>query len=171
MDDIITIIIFIIMIISVVNKFKTKKKPGEKPSKSGGLMDKLNAFLQEVQNNIEQQKKQDSSGHSGWDQVMDQDEQYKVRQHYPEPEPLEDLVLEEAPPPPPPKKIRHRESRLATRERKRPVTATVAHPAPSAKKICRKRIPMGRARLRKAIIWSEILGPPVALRNRSGDRM
>jgi hypothetical protein len=171
MENLITLIVFIIMIVSVVNKFRAKTKPGGKPAKSGGLMDKLNAILQEVQDNIEQQQRKDSGDPSGWDQVMDEDERPKVRQHYPEPDSLNDLMLEEELPPPPPTKTRPREHRMAGRERKKPVTAAVKHPVPGRKKCRRPGISMRRARLRKAIIWSEILGPPVALRKRSGDRM
>lgn len=169
MDSIITFIVIIIMVVSIVSKLKAKPKQGKAPARGGGLIDKLNAFLEQAQKNLEQQNRQNREASYEWDQLMEEEE--PEQQVYYERDALEDLIIEEEPPPPP--RIPPREPRRARLERERkerPAAATMKTPPPARRGQQRKGIHMGRRQLRKAIIWSEIIGPPVGLRNSSNNR-
>ncbi len=176
MDNVITLIVIIIMVVSIVNKLKPKDKAkqGKKPVRGGGLIDKLNAFLAEVQNNLEQQNKRTSGESFDWDDLIEEEQVSEQKVRY-ESESLRNLVLEETPPPAPPprtpSRMPPRESRLARPKRESPA-ATDLKPAPgSRRRRHRRSITMHPGQLRKAIVWSEIIGPPVALKGQQGDRL
>jgi hypothetical protein len=172
MDNLITLIFIIIAVLSLLGKIQSKKKAGAQSSSTGGWMAKLNTYLTDLQNKIEQQAKTSTTNASGWDELMDEtdeDDDLEDSDEYS----LEDLVLEDEQPPP----------RLAAKKEPpapSPVSAparmsdrSIATPEPSPQPALHACKTMGsiltrnRQDLRKAIIWSEILGPPVALKDTS----
>lgn len=173
MDNIITFIFIIIAVLSVLSKIQSKTKAGAKSANTGGWMTRLNAYLTDLQNKIEQQASGTSANSSGWDELTDNaetaDAPYDADEYS-----LEDLVLEKEQPQP----------RLAVKKEPpapspvsapaRPSDRAIATPEPSpqpALQACKKMgsiLARNRQDLRKAIIWSEILGPPVALKDQTG---
>jgi hypothetical protein len=78
MDNIITLIVIFIVLGSITRKLKArqKAKQGATPP-DGGWLTKLKAALADIQRQIEQQSKGRTSGASGWDQFMDDGEEYQ----------------------------------------------------------------------------------------------
>lgn len=167
MDNLITLIFIIIAVLSVLGKIQPKKKPAVKSPKTGGWMTRLNDYLTDLQNKIEQQAKTNPSDASGWDELMDDGAEDKVEYDADEYS-LEDLVLEEDQPHPEVMKDVQEvpaPSQLPPGSGSLPLLhaekATVSVSILAAK---------SRQDLREAVIWSEILGPPVALRDQTGNR-
>ena len=173
MDNLITLIVIVIAVWSLLSKFKAKQKrrQGATPSQ-GGWIFKLNAFLTDIKRQIEQQSKDriTGAGTSEWDRLLDGDE-ISIPPSDEDETGLDDWVLEEAESPrpkemPPAAPARAR----ATQTDKIPFV-----PVASQRKTSQTGQPsfttttVSRADLRKAVIWSEILGPPVALRDQHGD--
>jgi len=195
MDNLIPILFLLIFIISIVSKLKPKKRTGagagEKPARSGSLVGRLNTFLADVQKKLEEeaaaarrQGRGSDADLSEWSQLVDA-EDVEVRQGQTPDDSLEDLVLEEVAPvtvPRPTRRPTPPPVRTTTLERyqRPPIPQRLTRPAPPAQPAPQSARRAGtvpepakrvsRAALRRAIVWSEILGPPVALRDPGGDR-
>ena len=173
MDNIVTLIVIFIVLGSIIRKFKgqQKAKQGATPS-DGGWLTKLKAALADFQRQIEQQSKDRTSGASGWDQLLDDGEEYSSQADLDEAA-LDDLVFEEAEAPlrpekmPPAVPVRAQATRA---DKTQFVPGVPRRKALHASQPPYTSMAVSRAELRKAVIWSEILGPPVALRNRRGGR-
>lgn len=166
MENFIPIIFVLIFIFSILSRKKARKdaRTGGKPAPTGSLAQRLNAFLTDVQKRIEQEAAaaKGTPDVSGWSQLVDDDEE----------ESLEGLVLEAdervvmpppAPKPSPPPK-RREQSRIRRVQDVAAPPRQKPEPAPAAKTVQRRSRGFDRAALRRAIVWSEIIGPPVALR-------
>ena len=169
MENIVTLIVIIIAGLSIFSKLKAKQKtqPG------GAWVTKLRVFLTDIQRKIEQQSKDHTAGASGWDRLLDIGETFKSPSDADE-EALYDRVLVEA------------ETQTATKRMtpEAPVRIQQTSPSdttqlvPDAQRLkalhngkpSRTFMAASRANLRKAVIWSEILGPPLALRDRHNGR-
>ena len=162
MDNLITLIIVIVTIVSVISNIRKQqrnKSPQAKPKKQQeGLFAKLSAALSEMQQQMEAGAAKRTSAKTPWDQLMDAAGGGRV-QTEPVDASLEDLILEEDTPQPQRAKPA---SRIATARRAEKRKAPT-EPEPMARRRP-PHYPTGRNRLRKAIVWSEILAPPVALR-------
>ena len=174
MENMLTPILIFIALWSIFRKFKAhqKAKPGA-TSKGGNWIARLNDFLAEAQKKIEQQSKDRTSGASGWDQLLDGDEPYRSQPDADEAA-LDDLVFEGVQTQPHPKKMPPAATVRAQtiRSNKNQVVPSVTRgkAAHAGQPSCAP-MAVSRADLRKAVIWAEILGPPVALRDqRSGRR-
>jgi hypothetical protein len=170
MDDIITLIVIIIAIVSAASKIKAKQKPksGAKPATGSELGTKLKAFFTEIQQRLEEQSPKDPSGASPWDALQNasQTKEPPVRSYELS---LDDLELEE-------------DDEPAAPVQKLPVQPARVHPRPAATEPidpapepCAPEQMAGKATpcpkfLRRAVVWSEILGPPVALRDSPWER-
>ena len=173
MDNIITLIVIFIVLGSIIRKFKAQKKAkqGATPP-DGAWVSKLNAFLADLKNKIEQQAKQSTTGASGWDQFLDDGEEYSSQADVDEAA-LDDLVFEKAEAPPRPEKM---PPAVPVRAQATRADKTQFVPGVPRRKALHAGQPpytstaVSRAELRKAVIWSEILGPPVALRDQRGGR-
>ncbi len=170
MDDIITLIVIVIAVVSAVSKIKSqqKEKSGPKPAAGSELGTKLKAFFAEVQRSFEEQKTKAPSGASRWEQLQSagRTEETPARNYELT---LEDLELEEEQPPPAPVK---KPPVRPARARPRPAAGQPVHSAPAACKsepLDQKAAPCPEF-LRRAVVWSEILGPPVALRDTPWER-
>ena len=170
MDDIITLIIVIITVVSAIGRIRSKQlsKSGAKPASSGELGTKLKAFFAEIQRGFEQQASKSPSGTSRWERLQHAG-QSKERPAQSYELSLDDLELEEERPPAAPARkppVRPAEAKP------QPKAAAPDHPAPES---CSPEPLAVRGAacpefLRRAVVWSEILGPPVALRNTPWDR-
>jgi hypothetical protein len=166
MDNLFTLIAIIIVVVSVVRKIKAQQKsPSGATAPGGGWITKLNAFLADIQRKMEQQPSGRATGASGWDQLLDGGSQANS---------LEDLEFEEEeiPPSPPPMPIVTPSRAYKNRsDNQQIIPAGPRRSARCSEKQPLLRVARNRAALRKAVVWSEILGPPVALKNsRSGGR-
>ena len=173
MENIVTLILIFIALWSIFRKFKAQRKTKQGATlPGGGWVTKLNVFLTDIQRKIEQQSKDRTTGASGWDQFLDDGEGFSSPSDADEAA-LDDMVFEETKTPPHTKKmppaapVRAQTSRSDKTQaipgvpRRKAVHAGQPSCAPMA---------VSRADLRKAVIWSEILGPPVALRDQRGGR-
>lgn len=173
MENIFTLIIIFIALWSIFSKFKAKQrtKQGTSP-KGGGWVTKLNAFLTDLKNKIEQQAKEGATGASGWDHLLDAGEEFSPQSDADEAA-LGDLVFEEAEAPPRTEKMPPAAPARAQTNRSDKTQFVPGGPrrkAVHAGKPSYTSMGASRADLRKAVIWSEILGPPVALRDQRGGR-
>jgi hypothetical protein len=174
MDNVITLIVIAIAIWSVVRKYRAqrKKQPGAKALASDWVTT-LKAFLADIQRQIKQQSTDHSTGTSGWDQFLDDGETYRSSSDADEVA-LDDRGWTEAQTQPSPQKIppvapvRVQTSRS---DKTQVDPGALRRRALPAGKPSRTFMAASRADLRNAVIWSEILGPPMALRDqRSGHR-
>jgi len=173
MDNIVTLIVIFIVLGSITRKFKARQKAKQGATlPDGGWLTKLKAALADIQRQIEQQSKGRTSGASGWDHLLDGGEPYSSQPDADEAAP-DDRVFEEAQTQPHLKKmppaapvrsqaIRSDKTQVVPGVRRR---KTVHAGQPSCAPMA-----VSRAGLRKAVIWAEILGPPVALRDQRGGR-
>lgn len=179
MDNLIPVIIFLIVIWSIFSKIKQQKKQsgaGGKPARTGGLVDRINAFLSDVQRQMEEEAaKRQGSGPADltdWSRLVDEQEAEMPARPMAE-DSLDDLVLEvEAPVPEYKPKPPVRPPRPAARGLRKVETPPPAPPQPAMAAVGEPTAKRAgsRADLRRAIVWSEILGPPVSLRDRGSDR-
>ena len=173
MDNIITLIVIFIVLGSITRKLKARQnaKQGATPP-DGGWLTKLKDALADIQRQIEQQSKGRTSGASGWDQLLRGGQPYSSQPDADEAA-LDDRVFEEAQKQPYPKKMPP-----AAPVRAQTIRSDKTQGMPGVRR--RKAVHVGqpscapmavsRADLRKAVIWAEILGPPVALRDQRGGR-
>jgi hypothetical protein len=170
MDNIITLIVIIIAIVSAVSKIKAKQKPKSDatPATGSELGTKLKAFFADIQQRLEEQTPKGPSGASRWDTLLNADKAKDPLVHSYELS-LEDIELEEEKKPVAPvKKPPTRPARVHHKPvEKRPVGHRTEQCVPELLPANETPCP---AFLRRAVVWSEILGPPVALRDSSRDR-
>ena len=170
MDNIITLILILIALWSIFSKFKAQQKNKQgATSKGGNWITRLNAFLTDIQRKIEQQSKDRTTGASGWDQFLDDGEEFGSPSDVDEAA-LDDLVFEEAQTPPHPKKMPPAAPVRAQTIRSDNVPGVKRRKAVHARQPSCAPMAVSRADLRKAVIWAEILAPPVALRDQRGGR-
>lgn len=170
MDNLITLIVIVIAILSFFRKFKAKqKKPSISSAPGSAWLSQLKAFLNDIQKQIERQSRDRSPAGSGWDRLLDSAGTDSSSSDTDETV-LEDQLLADAKRQAPPRKVapaatdRVPPTRL---DRTRLPAATALKMDLPAGKPSNTIMAAGRADLRKAVIWSEILGPPIALRNQS----
>ena len=171
MDDIITLIIVIITVVSAITSIRSKQKPksGAKQAPGGELGTKLKAFFAEVQRGFEEQTSKSPSGASRWERLQNagQSKAPPARSYELSPD---DLELEEEKPPAAPARRMQQHRPAGTRPK--PEAAPPVHPAhgPCAPEpLAVKGAPCPEF-LQRAVVWSEILGPPVALRDTPWER-
>lgn len=173
MENLITvIIILLIAFVSIIRKISAKqaqKQSSGSPAQAG-LMGRINAFINEIQQRIEeQQAREDSPSADEWQQLMEEGAPSRRYQ-----EALDDQIMEGG------FDIDdHPEEITPTRRPEAKPMPSPQPPSPPAMPPARAKADLGipllgstmsGANLRRAIIWSEILGPPVALREPGGDR-
>ena len=167
MDNLFTLIIIIIAILSLFGKVKPKER-SPKTSKSKGRpswLDKLNAFIEEAQKSQSSQAPEEDSdiGASQWRALMES-ETAGIPRHSSRETDLSDLELDDVPEPTKARPASNAARARAGLPKREPVVADP--PAVSVEhQDSRLTLPNGRADLRRAIVWSEILGPPVALKD------
>ena len=173
MEDLITvIIILLIAFVSIIRKIGAKqpKKQVSGSSAPAGWMGKINAFINEIQQRIdEQQAREDPPSADEWRQLMEEDA--SDRRYG---EAMDDLIPEDEydlsdEPEARPSRRRPESapmtlSKQPSEPEMKPGQAEGALPTPALGRSLRP------SDLRNAVIWSEILGPPVGLREPGGNR-
>ncbi|MBR9984809.1 MAG: hypothetical protein KFF68_02755 [Desulfosarcina sp.] len=174
MKNVITLIVILIAVWSMVNKYKAKRKKGSgaKPA-PGSWVTKLKGFLADIQRQIEQQSKDRSGNASGWDRFLDDGETHRSSSDGDDLV-LDDRVLTEAQTQPPAKKIppvAPVRGQTFRSDKTQVDPGALRRRALTDGKPSRTFMAASRADLRNAVVWSEILGPPMALRDqRRGQR-
>jgi hypothetical protein len=169
MENFIPLIVILIFIISIVSRIKGAQKPksGAGPAPSGDLGTKLRAFFSEIQQKLEEQAPSGPSGRSRWERLSTAD-QTRLPPLPDDEMSLDDLELayEEAQPTPAPvKKKPLRPAMPLTPPPEELPRSDSGRPGPcTPKPLYAKEAPCPEF-LRRAVVWSEILGPPVALRD------
>jgi hypothetical protein len=182
MEDLITIFIFLaIAAISIFQKVRrNKKKAAEKAGppkapKPGSLTYMINDFFSKIQERIEVESNRGPSSTEDWRQLMDDGSVAVTDQ-----ETLEDIVLDDDifdDVYVPETKLKTAKPQIKSSREIEPPKQRSQVNAPMAPTDSRKPmhqsnriLPRGRMGLRKAVIWAEIIGPPVALRDKHPDR-
>lgn len=173
MENIVTLILIFIALWLISRKFIAQQKTKQgAASKGGNWITRLNAFLADIQRKIEQQSKDRTTGASGWDQFLDDGEEFGSPSDADEAA-LDDLVFEEAQTPLHPKKMPPAapvRAQTIRSDKTQVVPGVTRRKAVHAGQPSCAPMAVSRADLRKAVIWAEILGPPVALRDQRGGR-
>jgi hypothetical protein len=175
MEELILFLFFVIFgILSAIAKVRKDKKKSKSANARGreGLAVRIRAWLIDLQQRIETQSKKAPKGTFDWEQLID-GSKLTHTDTTPHDEAREDIDLDtvkETPSPLPeaapaaaspptrmptqplekPDMMAFEPPRMAIKPRRKPVPSV---------------LPTSRSDLRQAIVWSEILGPPIALRD------
>lgn len=179
MEDLIQFLLFIgVGLLLAIGKMqsKKKKKRGAKARESEGLTTRINAWLTSLQKHIETQSKKTAGVKTGWEQLIGGSRPVRP-QTDPSDGTIEDVDLGagETTPSPPPRTAPTApppQPHLSIRPAENPTSPAIEipqRPPTVRRKPNQAVLPMQRTGLRQAVVWSEILGPPVALRDPFGD--
>ena len=154
-EHLIWIIIFLVFVVTVILKrVYAASKTGDQgiAKRRPEWREKLDKFLSQPRQELEIAKQEDSNKETGWEKVLprEEDDMETIREKIPPQRTGQ--VLEKTPSP---------EIKPALVK----ADAESMEPAVSAKEILSKDLEFGIQDLRKAVIWSEILAPPLALRD------
>lgn len=155
-ENLIWVVIFVIYVVSVIAKrLRGAAKPtdGAPAPRVPRLAEKIEAWLGQVRRELEAAAKKPVSPPAGWEQVAPPREDWAEEA----PEPAADAA------PPAPKRVMARKPKPPVRK------APPQAPAPAVVSVKRRVDDFSSLEvqdLRRAVIWSEILGPPLALRER-----
>jgi hypothetical protein len=167
MDNFIPLIVILIFIVSIVSRIKSAQKPkaGARPAPPGDLGTKLKAFFSEIQQKLEEQAPSGPSGPSRWERLS------TAGQTRLSPPPGDEMALDDL-------ELEYEEAQPTPLPVKKPPLRPAMTPTPPPEELPRSGRPGPctpeslDAReapcpefLRRAVVWSEILGPPVALRD------
>jgi hypothetical protein len=180
MEELIPFILFVIFgILSVIGKVKKDKKKKRRAKAQGrrGLAVRIHNWLTDLQKRIETQSKKAPKGQFDWEQLIG-GSQLQRTQTTPRDDALEDIDLDTAiqTPSPPPKATPVATSPPPYRPQKPSEKPDMVAVEPPLMTIKTRRepipsvLPTDRAGLRQAVVWSEILGPPIALRDPFRDK-
>ena len=154
-ENLIWVLIFLVYIVAVILK---KARSGSKDGKAGaaksrsGWRAKLDKYLSRIKQEMEASKKEGSDADTVWEELM-QSEEDALEPARKETSPVaRKSVTEKAP-----------SQKIVPVIRK--VSAESTIPAPYAKEAQPNYFSFGIQDLRKAVVWSEILAPPLALRD------
>ena len=166
-ESLIWIIIFLVYVASVIiKKVSAASKTGEeRPAKKRPeWKEKLSKFMSQVKQEIEATKQEDLKKESGWERFLPrEDDELELA--------MEDVTLEDLEPirkeTPPERVVQVLKKTPSPKIKPAPVkvVAESIEPAVSEKEIRPKGLAYGVQDLRRAVIWSEILAPPLALRD------
>ena len=174
MENLIPFILFVIVgILSAIGKMrKVKKKKNTDVRKPRGLTGRIQAWLTDLRQRIETQSRKAPKGQFDWEQLIGrsglktaettahddafEDMDLDTVQETPSPRPNATPLV--TPPPP----------HMPSQPPEKPDMMAVDPPRMSVKgrrKTITNVLPTSRSDLRQAVVWSEILGPPIALRD------
>jgi hypothetical protein len=166
-EHLIWIIIFLVYVVSaIIKKVRAASKTSEKgiAKRLPAWKEKFNKFMSQVKQQIEAGKQEDLKTETGWERFLPREDD--------EPElAMEDVTFEDLEPirkKTPPERVMRVPGKTPSPKIKPAPVKVVAEsiePAVSEKEIRPKGLAYGMQDLRKAVIWSEILAPPLALRD------
>jgi flagellar biosynthesis GTPase FlhF len=167
-ENLILIIIFAVYIVSfILKKVRAASKAAKKETARGrpGWKEKLDKFSSQVRQETDAVKQEDSKEETFWEQLLPREDD--------EPEPvLEEATIKEVEPVrkeiSPEKSAQFTEKTSSPKIKPAPLkdVAERLEPAVYGKEILPENLEYGIHDLRKAVIWSEILAPPLALRDK-----
>ena len=168
MDDLFTLIIIIVTVLSVVGKLKTKPAATKKSPPKGiaGWLTKLNTYLEEMQRQAipPQEEAEEDIGADRWRRLME-NETASIPPAGDMGEDLGDLEFVEDPEPSRAKPASDAaRARVGLPPRQPPAQAEAPAEPLSVPEDRQILVPTSRDQLRQAIVWAEIIGPPVALK-------
>jgi hypothetical protein len=175
MEELIPFLLFtIFVVLSVIGKVKRgkKKHKSAKAIDREGLAVRIHTWLTDLQKRIETQTQKAPKGILDWEKLIGRS-QSEGAHPVPYDDGREDMDLDAAKetPSPLPKTApiaTPPQPRMSIGPSERPTTMAVETPRMPIKarrKPMSTMLPTDRAGLRQAVIWSEILGPPIALRD------
>ena len=139
----------------ILKRVKAASKTGDQgiAKRRPEWREKLDKFISQARQELEIAKQEDSNKETGWEKVLprEEDDLETIREEIPPQRTGQ--VLEKTPSP---------EIQPALVK----ADAESIEPAVSEKEILPKDLEFGIQDLRKAVIWSEILAPPLALRDK-----
>ena len=166
-EHLIWIIIFLVYVVWVIiKKVRAASKTSEKgvAKRLPEWKEKLYKLMSQVKKEIETAKQEDLEKETGWERFLPREDD--------EPElAMADVTLEDLEPirkeTHPERVVRVLEKTPSPKIKPAPVkvVAESIEPTVSGKEILTKDLEFGIQDLRKAVIWSEILAPPLALRD------
>jgi hypothetical protein len=167
MENIVTLIVILIVLWSVISKRRAKKKArrGDAAPPGGSWIARLNTLLTDIQKRLQQQPKTSAGGTFDWRRLLDGEalrSQSDADEAAPDEPVFEEMAPSAAPESTPP--ADPAVARVTRADRTQPVPDTPRREAYQRGKPSFASTAASRSDLRKAVIWSEILGPPVALR-------
>ena len=153
--NLIWIIIFLVYVVTVILKrVYAASKTGDQgiAKRRPEWREKLDKFLSQARQDLEITTQEDSNKETGWEELLPQEEDdlETIREEIPSQRTGRVLEKTSSPKIKPALVKAHTES---------------IEPAVSGKEILPKDLEFGIRDLRKAVIWSEILAPPLALRD------
>ena len=172
-NDLVTLILlFVFFVLPSIFKGRGKKKAKIKKKKPG-LFDRLgeaiNNFVRELEKQALEAKKQARQEEQGtvWEEMDDREQVVFSEEPVGGPFAVPDTDGEEhgrMPPAMPPEKPRHGDRPLLHREKPAAAAPEVVKTEPDMTAPDRIRMNLPKHELQRAVVWSEILGKPVALR-------
>lgn len=173
MDNLITLVVVIIFVVSMLSRIKAAQKPKNDAKRipPSDLGSKLRTFFAEIQRKMEEQAAGGPASTSRWDELSDGG---GTRQSSQSDDEMSLVDLELAPveaQPSSPKPVKKPPSRPPMARSQPPEEGPHGGHPGSCKG---EPMPANAAScpdfLRRAVVWSEILGPPVSLRDSPWDR-
>ena len=152
-ENLIWVILFLVyMVFIFLKKTRTASKSEERGGGRSrpGLQGKLDKFLSRIKAEIEAANPKGSNEETGWEEYLPQEEDVETVRDASPPERIEPVIEKK-----PVLKVKSAPAGPVS-ERKKPVV--------DGKKIL-PGLEYGIQDLRKAVVWSEILAPPLALRD------
>ena len=153
-EHLIWVVIFLVYVLSIILKrMRAASKAGDKGILRPQWKKKLDEFLSKARQEMNAGTQEGSEKETDWERFLPQEDDA--------PEPLREEMS--------PQKIARVEEKTPSPTIKpAPVKAVAESTAPvvSGKKIPQKELAYGIGDLRKAVVWSEILAPPLALRDK-----
>ena len=152
-EYLIGVIIFLVYMVFIILK---KTRAASKSEERGGgrsrpgLQGKLDKFLSRIKAEIEAANPKGSNEETGWEKFLPQEEDVKTVRDASPPERIEPVIEKK-----PVLKVKPAPARPASKSIKPVVDGKKTLPG----------LEYGIRDLRKAVIWSEILAPPLALRD------
>ncbi len=153
----------------IFKKVRSQPTPGKKGKTAGrpGWKEKLDRYLLQVRQELKAATQDDSRRETGWERVLPQeDADAEAAEEMDIPHAPARAMVGRASPPTGSDPIR----RDISPQEKEPLSedrfSPSLKPAGSGKKRRPENLPYGIEDLRRAVIWSEILAPPIALRDR-----
>jgi hypothetical protein len=180
MEELVPFLLFVVFgILSVLGKVRKDKKKRKRAKVQGrqGLAVRIHAWLTDLQKRIEAQSKKAPKGTFDWEQLID-GSRLKRTDTAPHDDARADIDLdpvEETPSPlsKPAPVGASPHSHMPTKPLDKPDMTAVDIPRMTIKaerKPISSVLPTSRSDLRQAVVWSEIIGPPIALRDPFGDQ-
>lgn len=169
MENLFPLFFIVIVLLSIIGKIKKRPRPPKATKATEpGWIQKLNAMLAEIQERLQQSPQGGASGPSAWERLL-KGADLSGSQPDGQSETRDDVVVETVKPvlrPAGARPVAPERAPTTRRDKTAPIAAAPPTQVGPVAKGSIPTLPRSRADLRQAVIWSEILGPPVALKDK-----